>query len=512
MSDLLIRSTHETVVHMLASAAGTHAGAEAIVDGERRLSYGALLSCVAGFAKELEVHGARGGRVALMAGNSLECAVALYAIHAAGGQAVPVNPHYTLRELEQILTDCEPVLMLHDPDLGSSIAPLLGRLGLPAMAIGPDGHALDRWAGQGIALPPLPASSALATLQYTGGTTGRPKGVNITHGQMAVNVAQREAALPTRPGDETVLCVMPLFHVFATSMCLYLAVNCQGRLVILPRYRPDWVLDAIARHRVTRLPAGPTILSGLMGFEGFGAADLSSLRAVYSGSAALPEVVLQQWEEAGGCPIYEGYGQSEAGPVLSYQYEGEPRQPGTVGRAVPGTEIEIVDPIEGRAVLSAGEVGEIRARGPQIMTGYRNRPEETAAALRGGWLYTGDLGTLDKAGTLTIRDRKKDMVITGGHNVYPREVEEVLHAHPDIDEAGVIGVPDSYRGEILVAYLVMRPGCSVTDEDLRNHCAANLAKYKLPVRFEHADSLPRTTVGKLDKAALRGQAQERGEP
>lgn len=507
MLDPHIQSAHRTVVHMLVEAAEMAAASEALVDGDRRLTYRALLSCVAGFAKELRKRGATGARVALMARNSLDCAVALYAIHAAGGQAVPVNPQYTVRELDHILTDCRPVLVLHDPELEDMIAPLLDRLGLRAIAIGPGGQALDRWAGQEVGLPPLPAPGTLATLQYTGGTTGRPKGVNITHGQMAVNVAQREAALPTRSGDETVLCVMPLFHVFATSMCLYLSVNCRGRLVILPRYRPDWVLDAIAKHRVTRLPAGPTILAGLMGFEGFGASDVSSLRAVYSGSAALPEAVLGQWEGSVGCPVYEGYGQSEAGPVLAYQYEGEPRRPGTVGRAVPGTEIEIVDPVEGRNILSAGEVGEIRARGPQIMTGYRNRPEETAAALRDGWLYTGDLGEIDEAGILTIRDRKKDMVITGGYNVYPREVEEVLHAHPDIDQAAVIGVPDEYRGEVLLAYLVTRPGRAVTDEELRDHCAANLAKYKLPCRFRRADALPRTAVGKLDKAALRARAR-----
>jgi long-chain acyl-CoA synthetase len=500
-------NAHPTVVHMLADAARQAPRAEAIVDGERRLDYAGLLAAVAGLARSLLAQGVAGQRVILSGSNSLDFAVALYAIHAAGAQAVPVNPGYTPRELEQIATDAAPVLVLHDAATGGAAAEVAARLGIPSAPIGPrDGGGAARQ-GAGPALPPLPSPGTLATLQYTGGTTGRPKGVDITHGQMAVNVAQREAALPTRPEDETVLCVMPLFHVFATSMCLYLSVNCRGRLVMLPRYRPDRVLDAIARHRVTRLPAGPTIIAGLMQAEGFAAADLSSLRAVYSGSAALPATTLQRWEGAGGCPIFEGYGQSEAGPVLSYQHDGEPRQPGTVGRAVPGTAVEIVDVETGRRVLGPGEQGEIRARGPQIMSGYRDRPQETAAAIRDGWLYTGDIGEMDAAGILTIRDRKKDMVISGGYNVYPREVEEVLHAHPGIAEAAVVGVPDAYRGEILVAYLSPAPGRAPSDEELQEHCKANLAPYKVPARFERMPVLPRTTVGKLDKVALRDLAR-----
>lgn len=500
-------TAYPSVLHMLFDRAGKTPMAPAMIEGDRSLDYAGLTRCIAGCAAWLRDRGVAGGRVALIAQNSLDCAVALYAVHAAGAQVVPVNPAYTERELKQILEDADPALVLFDAAREAELGLLLEGLGVPGEAIGPGKRLLDAWKDDaGVPLPAsLPGPDDLATLQYTGGTTGLPKGVNITHGQIAVNVAQREAALPTG-ANEVVLCVMPLFHVFATSMCLYLAANCGGLLVILPRYRPDLVLEALMRHKVTRLPAGPTIISGLMSFEGFGEADLGSLRAVYSGSAALPEAVLQRWEERVGCPIYEGYGQSEAGPVLTYQYEGENRIPGSVGRPVPETEVQIVDPEDGRTVLPVGEAGEIRARGPQIMAGYRARPQETAAALRDGWLYTGDIGRLDEDGNLYISDRKKDMVITGGYNVYPREVEEVLHAHPSVSEAAVIGRPDDYRGEIVVAYLAMRPGAERDFDTLEEYCRQNLARYKVPASFVQLPSLPRTVIGKLDKPALHAMA------
>ncbi|MEZ5659762.1 MAG: AMP-binding protein [Burkholderiaceae bacterium] len=496
---------YPTVVHMLHDAMLRAPQAPAILDGERRLNYRELWQCVLGAAQWLAGHRVgHADRVALVASNSLDCAVAFHAIHAARAQVVPVNPADTERELTQILSDAEPVLVLFDAGCQALVAPLLERLGLTGAMVGEQAQRLDRWRGDASvrALPALPLPDDLATLQYTGGTTGLPKGVNITHGQIAVNIAQREAALPTGD-DEVVLCVMPLFHVFATSMCLHLAANCRGLLVILARYRPDAVLDAIAVHRVTRLPAGPTIIAGLLAYEGLPSADLGSLKAVYSGSAALPEAVLRRWEERVCCPIYEGYGQTEAGPVLTYQFEGETRIAGTVGRALPETEIQVVDTDTGSQVLPPGTAGEIRARGPQIMSGYRNRPLETAAALRDGWLYTGDIGHLDADGVLTISDRKKDMVITGGYNVYPREVEEVLHAHPHVAEAAVVGRPDDYRGEIVVAYVAVRTGADTDAEALLAYCRLHLAPYKVPARLHFVSALPRTAVGKLDKPALR---------
>ncbi|MCZ7562745.1 MAG: AMP-binding protein [Burkholderiales bacterium] len=289
-----------------------------------------------------------------------------------------------------------------------------------------------------------------------------------------------------------------------------MAAYCRGRLVILPRYKPDLVLEAIGAERITRLPAGPTVFIGLLAHERFARTDFSSLRTAYSGSAPLPEETLKRWQAATGTPILEGFGQTEAGPVLTYVREGGVLKPGSVGPVLPLTEIEIVDVETGTRVLPAGELGEIRARGPQIMRGYRNRPRETAEALRGGWLYTGDIGELDADGYLYIRDRKKDMAIVGGYNVYPREVDEVLFAHPAVKEAAAAGVPDPYYGESIRAYVVLKEGATATVEDILAHCASNLARYKVPSRIHLVAELPRTTVGKIDRRALKEQLARAG--
>ena len=242
-----------SVVHMLADTVARFPQATALVCGERRLNYTEYLRCVAGFAQELIGREARGSRVALVCANSLDLPIAMFGVHAAGAQAVPVNPAYTERELGEILSDAEPAVIIYDADVAQKIEPLARTLGIRHMIClgGPSGRPLDGWkrdeAGQ---LPkPLPAGDDLATLQYTGGTTGRPKGVIITHQQMAVNISQREAALPTRAGDESILCMMPLFHVFAVAMCLHLAAYCGGKLVIMPRYRPEVLLDLVGKDK-----------------------------------------------------------------------------------------------------------------------------------------------------------------------------------------------------------------------------------------------------------------------
>jgi long-chain acyl-CoA synthetase len=422
---------------------------------------------------------------------------------------VPVSPGYTERELRYILEDADPVAIVYDTEVAGKVEALAATVGIRhAVRVGgEDGRRLDAWRHEADRSPPepWPTPNQFATLQYTGGTTGRPKGVNISHGQMTVNISQREAALPTRLGDESVLCMMPLFHVFAVAMCLHLCAYCGGRLVVMPRYRPDVVLDMIAAQKITRLPAGPTVFIGLLDHERFAQTDFSSLRTAYSGSAPLAEETLRQWSAKTGAAILEGFGQTEAGPVLTYRREGGLVKVGSVGPALPQTTIEIVDTETGTKVLGTGEIGEIRARGPQIMSGYRNRPKETAEALRDGWLYTGDIGELDADGYLFVRDRKKDMVIVGGYNVYPREVDEVLFAHPAVKEAASTGAPDDYYGETVHAFVVLQDGARIGPEALIDHCKKYLAKYKVPSQIHLVDALPRTTVGKIDKLALRRQ-------
>jgi long-chain acyl-CoA synthetase len=501
----VLPKVHDTVVAMLAAAAAESPQQEALVCDGERLSYSQYLRCVAWFARELVELGARGERIGLVLGNSADICVAMFAVHAAGAQAVPCNPLYTERELRAIFADAAPRAVIYSEDKHTLITALAGELKIPHLiCVGRERH-LTTWRdARDIALPkPLPQPSDLATLQYTGGTTGRSKGVNLTHAAISANISQREAIVPVRPGIERLLCVMPLFHVYAVAMCLHNMVYARGTLVILPKYTPEAVLTTLASERITIFAGSPTLFIGLLGHAGFGESDFSGVKVSYSGSAALPEELLRRWEAATGAPVIEGYGQSEAGPVISFNPLQGKRKAGSVGVAVPGTQVEVVDLESGERPLPVGEKGEIRVRGPQIMRDYRNLPAETAEALRGGWLYTGDIGEFDADGYLYIRDRKKEMAKVSGFNVFPREIEEVLYLHPGVQEAAVVAVPDSYRGEVVKAFVVARPGVNVESEELLEHCRRNLARYKIPAVVTLAASLPKTAVGKLDKNALR---------
>jgi long-chain acyl-CoA synthetase len=325
--------------------------------------------------------------------------------------------------------------------------------------------------------------------------------VLLRHRALAANVAQREAVLPTRWAAEHVICMMPLFHSFASAMGLLLCANAAGCLHVLPRYRPDWVVDMIRDEGITLLPAGPTVFNGLLRYDGLERAALSSVRAAYSGSAPLSRATLDRWEARTGIPIYEGYGQSEAGPILTYHGPAMARKPGSVGPALPGTALRIVAPDSGED-LPTGQPGEIWARGPQLMEGYLADPDATAAALESGWLRTGDIGRLDPDGYLVIEDRLKDMVISGGYNIYPREIDEQMMACPGVREAAAIGVPDSYRGELVWAFY----SGTVEPPVLADWLAERLVAYKRPARLIPLPDLPRTPVGKLDKPALRALA------
>jgi len=462
-----------TVAHLLAAAAAARPEAVALILDGRRLTYREYAPAAASFAHDLQ---GKGERIATLLPNSIEACIAMFGVLASGAQLVPLNPLYTLPELEVILEDADAGLLVSD-----------GRLAVPRNAPPlvklSTNHSFPR--GKDL---PLPDPGSLALLQYTGGTTGKPKGVNLTHRAIAVNVAQREALLPTEPDRERVLCAMPLFHSYGMSMGLFLAANCRGSLVILERYKPEMLLGAIERERITIFPGSPTIFTSLLGHPDFPRTDWSSVHTCYSGSAPLSEATLKRWQDAVGAPVYEGYGQTEAGPVLTFNPARGVTKAGSVGIPVPDTEIRIVE-------------GEITARGPQIMQGYRNLPQETAEALREGWLHTGDMGEIDTDGYLYVRGRKKDMVIVGGYNVYPREIEEVLCRHPAVGEAAVVGGPDSYWGECLHAYVALRQ--RIDEASLLEHCRTHLAKYKIPSTLEIMEVLPRTSVGKIDKLPLK---------
>ena len=505
MSTFTMPRLFPTSVHMLAAAAEQAGDRIALISGERQLTYNEYHRCVAGFAHELIDAGAAGRRIVLICGNSLEMAIAMYAVHAAGAQCVPLNPLYTQRELGPIIDDADPSVVIYDASIEATVGPLIESRQLShIIKLGSDGgRFLDGWRADAGYTLPLPERAVLSSLLYTGGTTGIPKGVNITHEQSMTNMSQLLALVPTRPDAERIVCMMPMFHCFAMHVCLYNAVYARASLTILPRYHPQTVLETIESQRITILPAGPTVYIGMMAHEAFAATDFSSLSYCVSGSAALSEQVLRQWEEATGCPVTEGYGQTEAGPVLTFNPLHGVRKPGSVGVVVPETEVEIVDVATGTEVLPTGEAGEIRARGPQIMSGYRNRPQENAQSLRDGWLYTGDIGEFDEEGYLYIRDRKKDMVIVGGYNVYPREIDDVLLSHPAVREAAAVGVPDDYRGEVVKAYVTLLSEAVASPSQLEDYCRDNLAKYKVPTAIAVVDELPKTVVGKIDKKELR---------
>ena len=499
-----------TVVHALVDAVARRPEHEALALGEERLNYREYLRCVAGFNGELRALDLGGCRVALLMGNSIDVCIAMFAVHAARAEAVPLNPVYTASELLPMLEDAEVSAIVYDEAHDDTVSSLAGRLGIDHLvAIGENrGRRLTGWRGRSDldSLDDLPQAKDPATLQFTGGTTGRAKGARISHYSLSVNLSQREAIFPTRDDVERMLCIMPLFHCYAVSMCLHAIVYRRGALVILPRYHPREVIDALVREKITLFGGSPTIFTGLLNYPGFAGTDFSNLYLSSSGSAPLAEQVLHEWERITGTPILEGYGQSEAGPVISFNPLDGVRKPTSVGIPLPETEIQVVDLETGTRVLEAGQKGEIRLAGPQVMQGYRNRPGETAQTLRDGWLYTGDIGELDEDGYLFIRGRKKEMLIVSGYNVFPREVEEVLHLNPAVKEAAVVAKTDDYRGELPVAFIVAGERDGRDEEALKRYCAERLAGYKIPAEFRFVESLPKTAVGKVDKILLAEMA------
>lgn len=499
-----------TVVHMLAHAAEKAPEQLALVCNDEKLNYREYVSCVSGLAKELQGFGiAKGDRIAVLMANSVDIAIASFAVQAAGAQLVPLNPAYTTFELNQVLSNAKARGIIYDEAVASTVSGISNKFEF-SICVGeekPQSQRLTRWRQESdlVSQLPLPEPESMSTLQYTGGTTGVPKGAQLTHKSVSTNVSQREAMLPTEAGKERILAITPLFHVYAVSMGLYMSAYCYGTLYILPTYRRELTLQAIEQHKITVLLGSPTIFTGLLEFEGLDKIDFSALKWSSSGSSALSEETLRRWQETTGGVICEGYGQTEAGPLLTQNPLHGARKVGTVGYSLPGTEIKIFNTEgDGQQTVGTGEIGEVCARGPQIMQGYESMPEETSATLRNGWLHTGDLGKLDEEGYLTICGRKKEMVIVSGFNVYPREVEEALHCHPDVLEAAVLGIPDSYRGEVLVAYVTISK--QIDEQSLKDFLAERLIKYKQPTYIKIIDNLPKTPVGKIDKKSLANRA------
>ena len=456
-----------------------------------------------------------GDRIALMLPNCPQYVIAYYGTLLAGAIVVQINPLYTPRELEHLLNNAGAETIVVADALYPVAQAVVGRTPLKRVLVthlrgeatlGPEAQAFEPLVA---AAPPSPPEVTVvpgdvAVLQFTGGTTGVSKGAMLTHQNLVANVAQCVAFTPDAPapGEGRFLTVIPLFHVYGMTVCMNLSIATGGELILLPRFDLKEVMETIKAVQPTHFPGVPTMYVAVNGFPDAESYGLSSIKYLNSGAAPMPAEVMAAYEARFGGKILEGYGLSEASPVTHGHSPLMVRKAGTVGVPLPDTDCEIVDLDRGTRVLPTGEPGEIRIRGPQIMRGYWRMPDETAIALRDGWLYTGDIGIMDADGYFSIVDRKKDMIIASGFNVYPRDVEEVLYEHPSIKECCVAGVPDAYRGETVKAFVVVRPGASPDADALTAFCQERLAAYKVPKVFEFREALPKSTVGKILRRVL----------
>lgn len=343
----------------------------------------------------------------------------------------------------------------------------------------------------------------IALLQYTGGTTGSPKGVMLTHANLISNVRMCDEWLyKCKAGEDTIMGILPFFHVYGMTTVLVLSVMLGNKMVLIPKFDLETTLKAIDKQKPTLFPGAPTLYISLLNHPDIAKYDLSSIKACLSGSAALPIEIQEKFEEVTGGKLVEGYGLTETSPVTHVNFVwADERVKGSIGVPWPDTDCCILGP-KSTEPLPNGEIGEIAVKGPQVMKGYWNRPEETEQVFRDGWLLTGDLGYMDDKGYFYIVDRKKDVIIAGGFNIYPREIEEVLYEHEAVQECVVAGVPDSYRGETVKAFIVLKEGMTLSDKELDRYCRERLASYKVPRIYEFRKELPKTAIGKILRRTL----------
>jgi long-chain acyl-CoA synthetase len=350
-----------------------------------------------------------------------------------------------------------------------------------------------------------------AVIMYTGGTTGVSKGVELTHGNISYNCQQGKAWFPDlKQGREIVIGALPFFHSFGMTVAMNAAICFGLGLVLIPKPEPKAILDAIHKYKATYIPAVPTMYTGMNNHPEIGKYDLGALRYCFSGGAPLPMETFKQFGKTTGAQICEGYGLTETSPAVLVNPFGGKSKPGTIGLPISNTDAKLVDVDDyNKEITEFGEPGELCVKGPQIMKGYLNRPEATAETIRDGWLLTGDIAVVDEEGYFTIVDRKKDMIISGGFNIYPRDIDEVLFTHPKILEACAIGVPDDYSGERIKAYIVLKEGETATEDEIIDFCRERLTKYKIPKYIEFTNDLPKSAIGKILRKELRKIDQER---
>lgn len=484
----------------------------AIIFRDEETTYGQLAESVNRTAAGLASLGVgRGSRVALLMGNCPQFPIVYYAAAALGAVCVPANPLLKPAELVHIWGDSEAVVAVVAPSLLPGAA--AARAELPGLVAIVSSGGRAETPAEYVTLDELMAGGSPephdttgvderspAVFIYTSGTTGKPKGAVLSHLNLLSNCQQIQAALYFHT-DDNLLCVLPLFHSFAGTVCQNAALFAGATSTIVEAFHPARILEIVERYGVTIFPGVPAMYGALLQFPVDRAYDFSGVRLCVSGGAPMPVAVMQAFEAKFGTIIIEGDGPTECSPVTSVNPLNGVRKPGTIGLPVPGVTMRIFDDQDHE--VPPGTVGEIVVRGDNVMLGYHNQPEQTAEAMRSGWYHTGDLGTMDADGYFTIVDRKKDMLIVGGINVYPREVEEVLYAHPAVSAAAVIGAADPLRGDQVVAVVALKPGAQVTDRELMAHCRVSLANYKVPRRVIFREALPQSNTGKILKRLLR---------
>jgi len=479
----------------------------------------------------------RGRAVAILLPNCIPCVIAYYAILRIGAIAVMNNPLYTDPELEHQLNDSESCAVITLDLLGNRMIDLRGKTKIRQIVVASLGEYLpfpksllfrllarrkrisapvkrapdvNSWKSclrsDPLLLPEgYCGFSDVAVYQYTGGTTGQPKGVELTHANLSKQVQQCAAWFPKfRKGGEIMLGALPYFHAFGMTTAMNLSVFKGWAQILVPRPKSGPLLEAIRKYRPTFAPLVPAMYAGMLNHPDFAGTDMTCLKGAFSGAEPLSGKLRQEFELKTGAVIVEGYGMTETSPVtLINPFSDGARKIGSVGLPISDTLCRIVDPVEGVDDVPLGERGELIIRGPQVMKGYKGRPEETAGIIRGGWCYTGDIALMDRDGYVFLVDRKKNLIISGGYNIYPHEIEEVFNSHPKIAESCAVGIPDEKKGEKVKVFAVLKKDEIATEEELMDYCRTRLAVYKLPKIIEFRRELPKSRVGKILHRELR---------
>jgi long-chain acyl-CoA synthetase len=506
------------------------------------VSFGELKEMVDRFAACLADFGVKPkDAVAILLPNGIPCVVAYYAILKIGAITVMNNPLYSDPELEHQFNDSGAKVLITLDVLGNRMIDLRPRTKIKQIVttcigdyLPPLKRVLGKWLkkypfGEVKAAPDLyewkpclkkygpnpPAVKCgfedVAMYQYTGGTTGVSKGVMLTHANLSKQVQQLSSWIPQLgKGGEIILGALPYFHVFGLSVVMNYAIYKGWAQVLVPRPQPEPLLEAIRNFCPTFAPLVPTMYIGMLNHPDLKKTRMSCIKGAFSGSAPLPVEVIHDFEKATGAVIVEGFGMTETSPVTHVNpFAGGARKVGSIGIPIPDTLARIVDLEDEVTDVPVGERGELIVKGPQVMLGYKDRPDETAKMIRDGWCYTGDIATMDEEGYFYIVDRKKDMIISGGFNVYPRDIDEVFYLHPKVQEACAIGIPHPVRGESVKVFVVLKEGMTATQEELIEYCKTHLAAYKLPTEIEFRKELPKTNVGKILRKQLRADELEK---